>query len=161
MNPDLGDLEEMLANVQTQIEREIDDNQEVRVASLTNVHESPKMIKRTASFNRMEERIDYRRTPTKVPLLRVNSEINSGSQSLNGHFEHFQRNDSPRSLDYNEETGSQSSFRSEPSARLSTLSLQERTAKNNLGMKSRGKTATLPRGYGSTKEKNWEEYWAQ
>ncbi|XP_026743355.1 protein enabled [Trichoplusia ni] len=39
------------------------------------------------------------------------------------------------------------------------MSLQEKRG-SYASLNGRSKTATLPRGYGSTREKNWEEYWA-
>lgn len=170
LDPDLGDLEEMLAHVQIELEKELDEQQEKKMTSLTSIHESPK-IKRTSSFNRNDERIEYRRAP-KPPLNRVNSDVNSGSQSLND-FRSTQRSVDAtlqngvrdgNDLKASEEMGSQSSFqsfRSEPAPRHSMLSLQDQRRGSSSSLNGRGKTATLPRGYGSTKEKNWDEYWAQ
>ncbi|VVD00518.1 unnamed protein product, partial [Leptidea sinapis] len=149
VNPDLGDLEEMLAHVQTQIEQEIDLELESKMPSLTNVQESPKM-QRTQSFKK--DSFEYRRPQ----LSRGNSELGYRPDRIgiqNGHA------NSP-SLKSFEELGSQvslQSFRSEPVQRHSVLSLPDK--RDAASMNGRSKTATLPRGYGSSKEKNWEEYW--
>lgn len=167
VDPDLGDLEEMLASVQSQLEHEIDLEKDSKLSSLTSVHESPKMAKRTSSFSRGDT-LEFRRTLPRPPLNRMASE-NSGSQSLNGVYtngeygiiEHSLR-DSQASLK-SEEMGSQTSlksFRSDTQQRHSVLSLQDKRA-SNASWNGRSRTATLPRGYGSSKEKNWEEYWAQ
>lgn len=166
IDPDLGDLEEMLASVQSQLEHEIDLEKDSKMPSLTSVHESPKMAKRTSSFNRGDT-FELRRSAPRPPLNRIASEVNSGSQSLNGYsngeygvIDNSLR-DSQTSLK-GEEMGSQTSlksFRSETQQRHSVLSLPDRRA-SNASWNGRGRTATLPRGYGSTKEKNWEEYWA-
>ncbi|KAI8433588.1 hypothetical protein MSG28_015609 [Choristoneura fumiferana] len=170
IDPDLGDLEEMLAHVQTQLENEIDMEKESKMTSLINVQESPKMVKRTSSFNRGDrDSFEYRRPAPRPPLARVNSEVNSGSQSLNGEYgvidsynhQNGTLKGSQTSL-RSDEMGSQSSFqsfRSEPMQRHSVLSLPDKRGSSS-SLNGRGKTATLPRGYGSSKEKNWEEYWA-
>lgn len=171
-DPDLGDLEEMLAHVQTQLEHEIDlEKDSKKPSSFTSVQESPKMVRRTSSFSRGET-FEYRRAAPRPPLARIYSEVNSGSQSLNGDYrngEYGQTN-----VDHNtslrgsqtslqsDEMGSQASlksFRSETVQRHSVLSLPDKRA-SNATWNGRSRTATLPRGYGSTKEKNWEEYWA-
>lgn len=179
IDPDLGDLEEMLAHVQTQLEHEIDLEKESKMPSLTNIQESPKMVKRTSSFSRTDT-YDYhnRRPAPRPPPVRSDS----GSRSLNGFGEYRNGNGeeykeeqqysqpditgskfkgSQTSLKSDE--GSQSSFqsfRSEPISRLSVMSLQEKRGSYASLNGRHSKTATLPRGYGSTKEKNWEEYWA-
>lgn len=135
IDPDLGDLEEMLSHVQIQLEREIDAN-ETQSVSLTNIRESPRLVRRTASFNR-KENLDYSRSAQRPNLLRANSELPKGHQDFEG-----------------SDRGSLRSFQSD-SSRHSSLSYQE---PKHAPHKSR--TMTLPRGYGSTKEKNWEEYWA-
>lgn len=174
IDPDLGDLEEMLAHVQTQLEHEIDLEKESKMPSFSNVQESPKPVKRSSSFNR--ENLDYRRPLPRPPLNRLRSEIDSGSHSLNG--EYLQRNGDKYSEyqipnnEFNKLRGSQNSlmedigsqtslksFKSEPGQRLSVLSLPDK--RSAYASSGRGRTATLPRGYGSSKEKNWEEYWAQ
>lgn len=178
IDPDLGDLEEMLAHVQTQLEHEIDLEKESKMPSLMNIQESPKMVKRTSSFNRTDT-YDRRRTAPKPPPGRSDS----GSRSLNGNFAEY-RNGSSEGYKSEEQQycqpeingkfkgsqtslksdeGSQSSlqsFRSEPISRLSVMSLQEKRGSYASLNGRHSKTATLPRGYGSTKEKNWEEYWA-
>ncbi|XP_061728283.1 protein enabled-like isoform X1 [Cydia pomonella] len=166
IDPDLGDLEEMLAHVQTQLENEIDLEMESKMTSLINVQESPKMVKRTSSFSRGES-FEYRRPAPRPPLARVNSEINSGSKSLNGEYGalekyHNQNGRGSQTSLKSDEMGSQisfQSFRSEPVQRHSVLSLPDKRG-SCASLNGRGKTATLPRGYGSSKEKNWEEYWA-
>ncbi|KAJ2943190.1 hypothetical protein O0L34_g18901 [Tuta absoluta] len=158
VDPDIGDLEQMLANVQTQLEHEIDLERE-KMPSLTSVMESPKMIKRTSSFSKCDT-LEYRRPAPRPPLQRINSE-NSGSHSLNGEFGFHQNGGRIRHADG--ELGSQSSFqsfRSEP-GRHSVLSLPDKRASSNSLNGRHSRTATLPRGYGSTKDKNWEDYWAQ
>ncbi|XP_045507673.1 protein enabled [Colias croceus] len=157
INPDLGDLEEMLAHVQTQIEQEIDLEKESKMPSLTSVQESPKM-KRASSFN--QENMEYRRPPR--PVNRVNSEANQAVEYRNGDYGTVQNGfkGSQSSLRSNDE-GSQvsfQSFRSEPVQRHSVLSLPDK--RDAASLNGRCKTATLPRGYGSSKEKNWEEYWS-
>lgn len=168
INPDLGDLEEMLAHVQTQIEHEIDLEIESKMPSITNVQESPRM-KRSVSINKAD--LEYRR---QHQINRMQSD--SGSVSLEyGQIQNGLRNSqnslqrgqnglrgSQTSLKSNDDTGSQvslQSFRSEPVQRHSVLSLPDKRDSSSLN--GRGKTATLPRGYGSKKEKIWEEYWAQ
>ncbi|KAM3968496.1 LOW QUALITY PROTEIN: ENAH actin regulator enabled [Aphomia sociella] len=172
IDPDLGDLEEMLANVQNQLEHEIVLEKESKMPSLTNVQESPKMVKRTSSFNRGET-VEHRRPLSRPPLSRIHSEVNSGSHSLNGEYMNGESEYSQPNVDYTrargsqnnlkfEEMGSQSSlrsFRSEPGQRHSVLSLSDNRA-SSASLNGRGRTATLPRGYGSSREKNWEEYWA-
>lgn len=158
IDPDLGDLEEMLAHVQTQLEHEIDLEKDSKMPSYTNVQESPKMVKRTSSFSRCDT-IEYRRPAPRPPLNRMSSENNSGSQSLNGDYLNGKMRGSQNSL--KEDMGSQTSFqsfRSEP-VRQSVLSVQDKRG-SSASLNGRSKTATLPRGYGSSKEKNWEEYWA-
>jgi hypothetical protein len=166
IDPDLGDLEEMLAHVQTQLEHEIDLEKESKMPSLTNVQESPKMAKRTSSFNRGE--LEFRRSAQRPPIVRM-SNVNSGSQSLNGDYRNGEY--AHANVEYTSLRGSQTSlqsddqaslksFRSEPVQRHSVVSLQDKRG-SNVSWNGRGKTSTLPRGYGSTKEKNWEEYWAQ
>ncbi|XP_038217025.1 protein enabled [Zerene cesonia] len=158
INPDLGDLEEMLAHVQTQIEQEIDLEKESKMPSLTSVQESPKM-KRASSFN--QDNMEYRRPPR--PVNRVNSEANQTVEYRNGDYGTVGTNGfkgSQSSLRSNDE-GSQvsfQSFRSEPVQRHSVLSLPDK--RDTASLNGRCKTATLPRGYGSSKEKNWEEYWS-
>ncbi|CAK1549350.1 unnamed protein product [Leptosia nina] len=157
VNPDLGDLEEMLAHVQTQIEQEIDMEKENKMPSLTSVQESPKM-KRNGSFNQTEA-LEYRRPP-RPNGHRYND---SGPQSLeyrNGDYQANGFKGSQSSLKSADE-GSQvsfQSFRSEPVQRHSVLSLPDK--RDSASLNGRSKTATLPRGYGSSKEKNWEEYWS-
>ncbi|XP_069363269.1 protein enabled [Maniola hyperantus] len=161
INPDLGDLEEMLAHVQTQIEHEIDLEMESKMPSLTSVQESPKM-KRSASMK--TETFEYRRPPPRPNLSRIQSD--NGTKIEDYRNEYGQTNlvlnglrDSQNSLKSNEETASQisfQSFRSEP-VRHSVTSLPDKRDCSSLN--GRSKTATLPRGYGSTREKNWEEYW--
>lgn len=164
VDPDLGDLEEMLANVQSQLENEID---EAKMPSITNIRESPRMVKRTSSFNKCNTLEFTRRPAPRPPLNRIYSEVNSGSQSLeyrNGDYRDLsQVNGKLRSSQSSlkDEMGSQSSFqsfRSEPAQRLSILSLPD--SRSSKSLNGRGKTATLPRGYGASK-KEWEEYWAQ
>ncbi|XP_059047910.1 protein enabled-like [Achroia grisella] len=177
IDPDLGDLEEMLANVQSQLENEIVLEKESKMPSLTNVQESPKMVKRNSSFNR-GEKMEQRRPLPRPPLGRTYSEVNSGSHSLNGEYRngHYRNGESEYcepNVDYGtlrgsqnnlkaDEMGSQSSlrsFRSEPMQRHSVLSLPDNRG-SSASLNGRGKTATLPRGYGSNREKKWEEYWA-
>lgn len=179
INPDLGDLEEMLAHVQTQIEQEIDQEQDLRMPSLTNVQESPRMVKRSSSFNRSESALEYRRPAPRPPLHRMASEVDSGSQSLtdyrchnghdyqNGHYRNsngsqtsLNQNGGFNGLERKSEMGSQSSFQSLRADRHST-SLQDQRRGSTASLNGRGKTATLPRGYGSSKERSWDEYWAQ
>ena len=176
IDPDLGDLEEMLAHVQTQLEHEIDMEKESKMPSLTNIQESPKMVKRTSSFSRTDT-YDYRRTAPRPPPARSDS----GSRSLNGFGEYRNGSEEYKTEEQQYSTpeingkfkgsqtslksdeGSQSSFqsfRSEPVSRLSVMSLQEKRGSYASLNGRHSKTATLPRGYGSTKEKNWEEYWA-
>ncbi|XP_052742666.1 protein enabled isoform X2 [Bicyclus anynana] len=160
INPDLGDLEEMLAHVQTQIEHEIDLEMESKMPSLTSVQESPKM-KRSSS---MKTDFEYRKPIPRPPLNRIQSENGKIDDYRN---EYGQTNlmqnglrGSQNSLKSNEELGSQisfQSFRSEP-VRHSVMSLPDKRDSSSLN--GRSKTATLPRGYGSTREKNWEDYWA-
>ncbi|KAL0860108.1 hypothetical protein ABMA27_010418 [Loxostege sticticalis] len=166
VDPDLGDLEEMLASVQSQLEHEIDLEKDSKMASLTSVHESPKMAKRTSSFNRGDT-LEFRRAP-RPPFNRMQSDVNSGSQSLTGDFRNGEYGVIEQSLRgsqsslKSDEMGSQTSlksFRSETQQRLSVLSLPDKRGSNG-SWNGRSRTATLPRGYGSTKEKNWEEYWA-
>lgn len=191
----------MLAHVQTQIEQEIDLEHDNKMPSLTNVQESPRMVKRSSSFNRSESTMEFRRAAPRPPLHRMNSEVNSGPQSLNdyryqngrnGDYNHNgdidyrhrngdirQQNGDRSSQDSQNlngnfkgsqgslekksigEMGSQSSFQSLRMERHSVLSLQEQKRGSTSSLNGRSKTATLPRGYGSSKEKNWEEYWAQ
>ncbi|CAG5059930.1 unnamed protein product [Parnassius apollo] len=168
LDPDLGDLEEMLAHVQTQLEHEIDLEKESKMPSVVNVQESPKP-KRTPSFNKADS-YEIRRQAPRPPLMRVNSDINSGSKSLNGET----RSQYSVDLNHNEKLrGSQTSlksddavsqisfqsFRSEPVQRLSMLSLPDKRG-SSASLNGKGRTATLPRGYGSTKDKSWEDYWA-
>ncbi|CAH1642417.1 unnamed protein product [Spodoptera littoralis] len=172
IDPDLGDLEEMLAHVQNQLEHEIDMEKEAKMPSLVNIQESPKMVKRTSSFNRTDS-FDYRKTAPRPPPARTDS----GSRSLNGNYGDY-RNGNESEEQYSQpqingkfkgsqtslksDEGSQvsfQSFRSEPVSRHSVMSLQEKRG-SFASLNGRSKTATLPRGYGSTKEKNWEEYWA-
>ncbi|XP_075987967.1 ENAH actin regulator enabled isoform X2 [Anticarsia gemmatalis] len=180
IDPDLGDLEEMLAHVQNQLEHEIDleKERENKMPSIMNVQESPKMAKRTSSFNRSDS-FDFRRPAPRPPPPRTDS----GSLSLNGTYGEYRNgNDGYKSEEYcqpetngkfkgsqtslKSDEGSQTSFqsfRSEPMQRQSMLSLQEKRG-SYASLNGRSRTATLPRGYGSTrektKEKNWEEYWA-
>ncbi|KAH9638143.1 hypothetical protein HF086_014322 [Spodoptera exigua] len=172
IDPDLGDLEEMLAHVQTQLEHEIDMEKESKMPSLVNIQESPKLVKRTSSFTRSDS-FDYRKTAPRPPPARTDS----GSRSLNGNYGEY-RNGNESEEQYSQpqingkfkgsqtslksDEGSQvsfQSFRSEPVSRHSVMSLQEKRG-SFASLNGRSKTATLPRGYGSTKEKNWEEYWA-
>ncbi|XP_026743415.1 uncharacterized protein LOC113505099 [Trichoplusia ni] len=174
IDPDLGDLEEMLANVQNQLEHEIVLEKESKMPSLVNVQESPKMVKRTSSFNRSDS-FDYRRAAPRPPPSRSDS----GSHSLNGTYGEYRNGSEEHRDEYSQpETngkfkgsqtslksdegsqGSFQSFRSEPVQRHSLMSLQEKRG-SYASLNGRSKTATLPRGYGSTREKNWEEYWAQ
>ncbi|KAI5639596.1 WH1 domain-containing protein [Phthorimaea operculella] len=157
VDPDLGDLEQMLANVQTQLEHEIDLEKE-KMPSLTSVMESPKMIKRTSSFSKCDT-LEYRQAAPRPPLQRIHSE-NSGSHSLNGDQGFHQPAGRMRHADG--ELGSQTSFhsfRSEP-GRHSVLSLPDKRGSSNSLNGRHSRTATLPRGYGSTKDKDWEDYWA-
>ncbi|XP_060808006.1 protein enabled isoform X2 [Amyelois transitella] len=167
LDPDLGDLEEMLAHVQTQLEHEIDQEQEAKMPSYANVQESPKMVKRTSSFSRNDA--ELRRPLPRPPLVRMSSE--SGSRSLNGDARetYDEYNYCAPNSEYNrvnlrngDDMGSLSSlksFRSEPGQRHSVLSMPDKRG-SSASLNGRGRTATLPRGYGSSKEKNWEEYWA-
>lgn len=176
IDPDLGDLEEMLAHVQTQLEHEIDLEKEAKMPSLVNIQESPKMAKRTSSFGRTDS-FDYRRTAPRPPPSRTDS----GSHSLNSNYGEYRngseefRNEEQYSqpetngrfkgsqTSLKSDEGSQSSFqsfRSEPISRHSLMSLQDKRG-SYASLNGRSKTATLPRGYGSTREKNWEDYWAQ
>lgn len=142
--------------------------------SLVNVQESPKMVKRTSSFNRSDS-FDYRRAAPRPPPSRSDS----GSHSLNGTYGEYRNGSEEHRDEYSQpETngkfkgsqtslksdegsqGSFQSFRSEPVQRHSLMSLQEKRG-SYASLNGRSKTATLPRGYGSTREKNWEEYWAQ
>ncbi|CAH2098908.1 unnamed protein product [Euphydryas editha] len=159
LNPDLGDLEEMLAHVQTQIEHEIDLEKESKMPSLTSVRESPKM-KRSSSMNKTDN-LEYRRPPPRPQLNRINSDNNV----IDDRNEYGQTNlmqnglrGSQSSLK-SDDTISLQSFRSEPVQRHSVMSLPDK--RDCASLNGRSKTATLPRGYGSTREKNWEEYWAQ
>ncbi|CAH4037418.1 protein enabled isoform X1 [Pieris brassicae] len=154
VNPDLGDLEEMLAHVQTQIEQEIDMEKENKMPSIISVQESPKM-KRNASFNRSES-LEYRRPPRPS---RLNGDGPKSLEYRNGDYGTTNGvKGSQSSLKSNDDSQvSFQSFRSEPVQRHSVLSLQD---KRDTSMNGWSKTATLPRGYGSTKEKNWEEYWS-
>ena len=161
LNPDLGDLEEMLAHVQTQIEHEIDLEKESKMPSLTNVQESPKM-KRSSSVSKTDS-LEYRRPLPRPQLNRINSD-NIG-------LDHYRNEYGQTNLIQNGLRGSQTSlksddavsqisfqsFRSEPVQRHSVMSLPDKRDTASLNGKS--KTATLPRGYGSTREKNWEDYW--
>lgn len=194
LDPDLGDLEQMLANVQNQIEQEIDQENELKMTSLINIKESPPQIKRSASFTKDQ---NYRKQAPKPPIARVNSEVhnyqyrhkerdlrrihsevNSGSYSLNGDYSvPSEQTESTSIYGYGSQSnlsekrsagdmGSQSSFqsfRSEPFQRISGLNLHDNRGSiaSLNGRSKNSKTATLPRGYGSSKEKNWEEYWAQ
>lgn len=169
ISPDLGDLEEMLANVQTQIEHEIDLEKESKMPSLTNVQESPKM-KRTSSFNYVDT--EYRRGyPPKPPVMRYNSEYTNGTNYANDDYhtvEYCQPtvnslHRGSQSSIKSDETASQASFqsfRSEPGQRHSVLSMGDKRG-STTSLNGRNKNATLPRGHGSSKEKNWEEYWSQ
>lgn len=158
LNPDLGDLEEMLAHVQTQIEHEIDLEKESKMPSITSVQESPKM-KRSASMNKTDS-FEYRRPP-RPQLNRINSENNV----INDRNEYGQTNLTQNGLRgsqtslKSDDTVSLQSFRSEPVQRHSVMSLPDK--RDCASLNGRSRTATLPRGYGSTKEKNWEEYWAK
>ncbi|CAH2228956.1 jg27939 [Pararge aegeria aegeria] len=162
INPDLGDLEEMLAHVQTQIEQEIDLEKESKMPSLTSVQESPKM-KRSSS---MKTDFEYRKPLPRPQLNRIQSD--NGTKIEDYRHEYGQTNliqnglrGSQSSLKSNEDAGSHisfQSFRSEP-VRHSVMSLPDKRDCSTLN--GRGKTATLPRGYGSTREKNWEDYWAK
>ncbi|XP_053620952.1 protein enabled isoform X2 [Plodia interpunctella] len=165
VDPDLGDLEEMLAHVQTQLEHEIDQEQEAKMPSYTNVQESPKMVKRTSSFSRGEI-LELRRPLPRPPLTRINSDW---SRPVNGENNSECEYWVPDS-DYNrshmrhcDDMGSQTSlksFRSEGHGqRSSVLSLPDKRG-SSASLNGRTRTATLPRGYGSSKEKNWEEYWS-
>ncbi|GBP06363.1 hypothetical protein EVAR_4522_1 [Eumeta japonica] len=169
LDPDLGDLEEMLAHVQNEIQREMEDQQDSKFASLTNVQESPKMVKRASSFNRHDERLV--RAAPKPPLSRASSQLDSGSRSLNGDFKGSQNSlrsmhdlGSHSSLNRNGTSSENDagprfqSFRCE-NQRHSVLSLPDKGSVNAVNCRS--KTATLPRGYGSSREKNWEDYWVQ
>lgn len=163
LNPDLGDLEEMLAHVQTQIEHEIDLEKESKMPSLMSVQESPKM-KRSSSVNKADS-FEYRRPLPRPQLNRINSD--------NANLEHYRNEYGQTNLTQNGLRGSQTSlksddaasqisfqsFRSEPVQRHSVMSLPDKRDTASLNGKS--KTATLPRGYGSTREKSWEEYWSQ
>lgn len=160
VNPDLGDLEEMLAHVQTQIEHEIDLEKESKMPSLTSVQESPKM-KRSSS---LKTDFEYRKPIPRPPLTRIQSDKGSRIEDYRNDYGQNQLQNglkgSQSSLK-SEDAGSQlsfQSFRSEP-VRHSVMSLPDKRDCNSLN--GRAKTATLPRGYGSTREKNWEDYWAQ
>ncbi|XP_021209113.1 protein enabled isoform X2 [Bombyx mori] len=161
INPDLGDLEEMLAHVQTQLEQEIDLEQKSKMPSITSVQESPKSVKRSTSFNRSD--CELRRAPK--PPIHSNSITNhhgpcDGSEEYSQPITNNLRG-SQTSLKY-DEMGSRisfQSFRSEPVQRHSVLSLPDKRGSTS-SLNGRAKTATLPRGYGSTKESNWDEYWA-
>ncbi|CAB3232660.1 unnamed protein product [Arctia plantaginis] len=176
VDPDLGDLEEMLANVQNQLEHEIDleKEKESKMTSLINVQESPKMVKRASSFNKSQS-FDHRRNPPKLPPTRSDSYNTSPGDNYS---EYRNGSDGYKSEEYSQpetngkfkgsqtslksDEGSQvsfQSFRSEPS-RHSVLSLREEKRGSYASLNGRSRTATLPRGYGSTKEKNWEEYWS-
>lgn len=157
LDPDLGDLEEMLAHVQTQLEYEIDlEKDKDKMPTLTSVQESPKLGKRN-SFNKADT-FAYR--PKTRPHIITND---------NGYDSEYQQpvinRGSATSL-MSDEAGSQcslQSFRSEPS-RFSVASLPEKKGSNSFNGRSR--TATLPRGFGSSKKqeepkKAWEDYWAQ
>ncbi|XP_061381049.1 protein enabled isoform X1 [Danaus plexippus] len=158
INPDLGDLEEMLAHVQTQIEREIDLEIEAKMPSVVNVQESPKM-RRSSSVNKGDG-LEYRRAP-RPHLGRMNSDITASEHEYGQTNTQNGLRGSQTSLKSNDDTISQvsfQSFRSEPIQRHSVMSLPDKRESNTLN--GRGKTATLPRGYGSNRDKNWEEYWA-
>lgn len=155
VDPDLGDLEEMLAHVQTQIEYEIElEKDQNKMPSITNIEESPKP-KRTSSFNKADT-FTYRRTQ-RPPLV-----MNEETTSLNNYNEYQQP-----SVVLNGLRGSSSSlmsdevslrsFRSEPNQRLSVTSLPDKRGSSG-SLNGRSRTATLPRG--RSKEK-WEDYWAQ
>lgn len=173
LDPDLGDLEEMLAHVQTQLEYEIDLEKDSKMPSFTNVQESPKMLKKTSSFGKADT-LSFRRNG-RPPLSRAN-EFDSGSQSLNGYDMNGDQSEYQLPILNGNGKGSQTSlqsdeayhvslksFRSEPSQRLSLASLPGNVEKkgSTASLNGRSRTATLPRGYGSTKERNWENYWAQ
>lgn len=165
IDPDLGDLEEMLAHVQTQLEYEIDlEKDKDKMPSLTSVQESPKMVKRNSSFNKADT-FAYR--PKNRPPLIMNDEYASNGYEISEYQQPIISRGSQTSLK-SDEVGSQcslQSFRSEPCARLSMASLPEKRG-SNASLNSRSRTATLPRGYGSTKKqeepkKAWEDYWSQ
>lgn len=172
LDPDLGDLEEMLAHVQTQLEYEIDlEKDKDKMPSLTSVQESPKMVKRNSSFNKADT-FSYR--PKTRPPLIMNDESHYASNGYNDSKSEYQQpminsHRGSQSSIKSDEVGSQcslQSFRSEPTQRLSMASLPEKRG-SNLSLNTRLRTATLPRGYGSSKKekeepkKNWEDYWAQ
>ncbi|XP_047540997.1 protein enabled [Vanessa atalanta] len=161
LNPDLGDLEEMLAHVQTQIEHEIVLEKESKMPSLTSVQESPKM-KRSSSVTKADS-FEYRRPLPRPNLNRINSD-NGMVISDDKRNEYGQTNVNQNGLRgsqtslKSDDTISLQSFRSEPVQRHSVMSLPDK--RDSASLNGRGKTATLPRGYGSTREKNWEDYWA-
>lgn len=168
IDPDLGDLEEMLAHVQTQLEQEIDLEKESKMPSLINVQESPKMPKRNSSFNRSDS-YDYRRPAPRPPLLR-NNEVTgnyiNGDNLDNGDYgqPNINRNGALRGSQSSlksEEMGSQGSFqsfRSEPIQRHSVMSLPDKRG-STTSLNGKERNSTLPKRCASTTEKNWEDYW--
>lgn len=165
LDPDLGDLEEMLAHVQTQLEQEIDLEKESKMPSVINIQESPRAIKRSPPLNRAET-FDIRRQAPRPPLARVHSDLNGdeklGYMELSRHDKLRGSQTSLRSDDAASQASFQS-FRSEPAQgqRHSAFGLPQDKRVSSSSLNGKGRTATLPRGYGSSKEKaTWEEYWA-
>ncbi|XP_013145404.1 PREDICTED: protein enabled [Papilio polytes] len=158
LDPDLGDLEEMLAHVQNQLEHEIDLEKESKIPSVVNVQESPKPIKKNTMKS---DTFVYRRQAPRPPLTRMNSDIN-GNESPSEERKHYENLRGSQSSLKSDDAVSQisfQSFRSEPVQRLSLFNMSDKRVSSS-SLNGKGRTATLPRGYGSTKDKNWEDYWA-
>lgn len=159
IDPDLGDLEEMLAHVQTQLEYEIDlEKDKEKMPSLTSVQESPKLGKNN-SFSKADT-FAYR--PKIRPPL-----INDDYNMYESEYQQPIINRGSATSLKSDEVGSQcsmQSFRSEPS-RFSVVSLPDKKG-SNFSLNGMSRTATLPRGFGSSKKREepkkvWEDYWAQ
>ncbi|KPJ17725.1 hypothetical protein RR48_07209 [Papilio machaon] len=157
LDPDLGDLEEMLAHVQNQLEHEIDLEKESKISSVVNVQESPKPMKKNPMKS---DTFIYRRQAPRPPLTRMNSEINSNESpgEERKHYESLRGSQSSLKSDDAVSQISFQSFRSEPVQRLSLFNMSDKRVSSS-SLNGKGRTATLPRGYGSTKDK-WEDYWA-
>ncbi|KPJ02020.1 hypothetical protein RR46_01441 [Papilio xuthus] len=154
LDPDLGDLEEMLAHVQNQLEHEIDLEKESKIPSVINVQESPKPMKKNTMKS---DTFVYRRQAPRPPLTRMNSE-NKSPREERKHYESLRGSQSSLKSDDAVSQISFQSFRSEPVQRLSLFNMSDKRVSSS-SLNGKGKTSTLPRGYGSTKDK-WEDYWA-
>ncbi|XP_013178400.1 PREDICTED: protein enabled [Papilio xuthus] len=154
LDPDLGDLEEMLAHVQNQLEHEIDLEKESKIPSVINVQESPKPMKKNTMKS---DTFVYRRQAPRPPLTRMNSENKSPGEERK-HYESLRGSQSSLKSDDAVSQISFQSFRSEPVQRLSLFNMSDKRVSSS-SLNGKGKTSTLPRGYGSTKDK-WEDYWA-